>query len=348
MLSIFRCIPWPNGEIGSPAMGGPRGGRFTAWATKPAGAFIRYLVGVTENFGLPFSIMLLSVYTGVKGGLGRLLEASQLSYLRSLGMSSSAYQAAIAVSSTPWAMKGFFGAVSDAFALGGYSKKYYMLGACLIGSGAIAGVLLIPDAVAKQVYAIPILLFFFIQLEIAVLDLLCEGKYAELMSQKPQTGSDLVTFVWLCVGCGSLLASLVVGPIADHLGPKALLVLALPVAMQPAIFIVRNYLPETKVQSELRNKLHTNKLKEQKSIFVLATVMATAAVGMAVVGIYSGPYTKFVYSIVAGVVLAAMQLHCLPRKLALCNLYMFLNVSHRENAKTCGIPTDGFRLQIMC
>ena len=39
---------------------------------------------------------------------------------------------------------------------------------------------------------------FLANMQIATCDLLCEGKYAELMQQKPHTGSTMVSYVWGC------------------------------------------------------------------------------------------------------------------------------------------------------
>jgi hypothetical protein len=44
-------------------------------------------------------------------------------------------------------------------------------------------------------------------LQIAVSDLLCEGKYAELMQAKPKTGSTMVSYVWGCFQLGSLIGT---------------------------------------------------------------------------------------------------------------------------------------------
>jgi hypothetical protein len=55
-------------------------------------------------------------------------------------------------------------------------------------------------------------------LEIATADLLCEGKYAELMQAKPKTGSTMVSYVWGCFQLGSLFAAFFVGPMSGEHG----------------------------------------------------------------------------------------------------------------------------------
>lgn len=68
--------------------------------------------------------------------------------------------------------------------------------------------------------------------QIALADLLLEGKYAELMSKMPHTGSDVVTWVWWCVMAGGLLGSVCVGPLADKGMIKAVYAMSVPLAGQ--------------------------------------------------------------------------------------------------------------------
>ena len=80
-----------------------------------------------------------------------------------------------------------------------------MYGATIVGGVAFAmlGVLEITQATAY----FAALLFFFASLDMATADLLCEGKYAEKMMEKPETSSDLVSWVWGVYQLGSLTAS---------------------------------------------------------------------------------------------------------------------------------------------
>ncbi|KAJ1465434.1 hypothetical protein T484DRAFT_1864792, partial [Baffinella frigidus] len=55
---------------------------------------------------------------------------------------------------------------------------------------------------------------------VATCDLLCEGKYAEKMQEKYETGGAMVSYVWGCFQVGALLASLFVGPVADAYDPQ--------------------------------------------------------------------------------------------------------------------------------
>ena len=75
-------------------------------------------------------------------------------------------------------------------------------------------------------------LFFLATAELAIVDLLCEGKYAEMMVKHPETGADLVTWVWLSYHIGTLIGSALTGPMADYVSPRAVFWVALPLAAQ--------------------------------------------------------------------------------------------------------------------
>jgi hypothetical protein len=77
-------------------------------------------------------------------------------------------------------MKALIGAVSDSVPFLGYHKASYIMASALLGS--IAYIVLGSVDLSAKVVAF---LFFLVNIELATTDLLCEGKYAELMRAKP-------------------------------------------------------------------------------------------------------------------------------------------------------------------
>ncbi|KAJ1491353.1 BT1 family-domain-containing protein, partial [Baffinella frigidus] len=116
----------------------------------------------------------------------------------------------------PWAIKGVIGVISDAYPLAGYHKASYILVTACIGTVALFLLATLDINSVSQAAG----LMFFVNLEIATCDLLCEGKYAEYMQEKPKTGSAMVSYVWGCFQFGSLIAACFVGPVADHFNPQ--------------------------------------------------------------------------------------------------------------------------------
>jgi MFS family permease len=100
--------------------------------------------------------------------------------------------------------------------------------------------------------------------QIATSDLLCEGKYAELMQTKPKTGSTMVSYVWGCYQLGSLIASLFVGPIADNYNPQIIFWFCVPLAASIIVptaldFLSDEPVPEDKVRIKYVNKISLGK-----------------------------------------------------------------------------------------
>eukprot|EP01043_Picozoa_sp_COSAG02_P022719 COSAG02_NODE_1189_length_13995_cov_7.850101_5_plen_188_part_00 len=155
---------------------------------------------------------------------------SQLPYYKTMGVGAAQYQIYGSIANTPWAMKGLIGALSDALPLGGYHKRGYIVGACVVGVASFA--LLAAVSFGPDEAKVCAVLFFLATAELAIVDLLCEGKYAEMMVKHPETGADLVTWVWLSYHIGTLIGSALTGPMADYVSPRAIFWVALPLAAQ--------------------------------------------------------------------------------------------------------------------
>ena len=104
-------------------------------------------------------------------------------------------------------MKAFFGSWSDAVPVMGYNKRYYIVGAAFLGTAAFS-VLATAHIHRPRLAAV---LFLLGHVEAVICDLLCEGKYAEMMVARPETGSDAVAWVWGMYSLGKLLASSLIG-----------------------------------------------------------------------------------------------------------------------------------------
>lgn len=171
-----------------------------------------------RNFGWKFAVQLGIMYVVVKGILNSTIGLMQLSYCKkTLMIDGTACQTMGAIASTPWAIKGAIGVVSDAYPLFGYHKSSYIIVAGVLGTCAFGYLAAVPIHTAS----LAAVMLFMANFEIATADLLCEGKYAELMQAKPKTGSTMVSFVWGCFQIGSLIAALFVGPMAGmvHFSP---------------------------------------------------------------------------------------------------------------------------------
>ena len=98
----------------------------------------------------------------------------KLPFYQSIGVGGAEYQRLAIAASTPWSMKALFGAISDASPLCGYSKSVYILVTAILGTGAFT--LLAVVQLTSDTATVGAVLFFFGSLELAVVDLLCEGR----------------------------------------------------------------------------------------------------------------------------------------------------------------------------
>jgi folate/biopterin transporter len=186
-------------------------------------------------------------------------------------------------------------------------------------------------------------LFFFASLDMATADLLCEGKYAEKMMEKPETSSDLVSWVWGVYQLGVFTASCFIGPISDSYSPKLMYLICIPFALQFLIPLGLGYLPEEKVTKDKdasktildiekarRNcvsgllRLVPEKMRERPKLFVMAFLTALSALGLGCVHIFGSELMQLSYSVGVSVLLCLCSNWALPPVLSNCNIYMFL------------------------
>ena len=176
-------------------------------------------------------IVLTSAYLGVKGALYGFLTSGMLPFFRTyLGVSGSRLQAFQTVALAPWSMKAFIGLVSDIVPIRGYFKLPYLFFAAIFATIAFYLLTFVPLSESNAEFAA--LLFFFGHFGVVVVDLLCEGKYAELMVQQPFTGPDCVTWVWGSYMVGKLISSGLVGPMSDAGLVRELFLICIPLAAQ--------------------------------------------------------------------------------------------------------------------
>jgi hypothetical protein len=303
------------------------------WVSGEAKQGCDYLRRLSDVFGCKFVIWLVSCYMGIKGAMGRFVSLGQLPYFLCMGVTAADYQIYGSVALTPWALKALWGPLSDSVSLCGYNKRYWIVVMSLLGVGAF-GALASIDFQLEQA-PIAAVLFFTANADASMVDILGQGKYAEMMVQHPDTSSDLVTWVWMNFHVGALAAATLVGPLADLYNPRVIFWICVPLAAQiipfslwPGASEPRGFLPEQKkLDTSGCSKvchLDTEKLVEQPKLFTMAATMAVAAIGMAAVNLLGTQMMQLVYALGAASVLCTLGFFCMGRTLAKANLYMFL------------------------
>jgi len=186
------------------------------------------------------------------------------------------------VTQLPWAMKPMIGLFSDAFPIYGFNKAPYIVAASVMGVLACGFMGFVPG----HYFGVEVLVmcFFLVQLQMSTCDLLTEAKYAEKMQSKPKYGPDLMTYVWFGMNATSLLATITVGPLMEHWGYKAPLILALPALASILLPTTQNCLEETPQDKEAVAERRAQ-LFEQKEACGLCVLMFVGTVFLTVMAI---------------------------------------------------------------
>lgn len=218
-------------------------------------------------------------------------------------------------------MKAALGLLSDAVPIFGYHKRSYIVIVSIIGTIAISvlGVVRLPARFAS----IAAFLLLIVNLQVATVDLLTEGKYAELMVRRPETGSDLVSYAWGLSAVGNLLGSTVSGVMADHVSAHWIFLVGLPLAAHVIFPVLAGWFPEQRLSQENR-RIRYDKITAHISLFKLSVAMTIGAVVVGMSALGTGRLQSTL-SVTVAISLAILGFVWLPNTLRKANLYLFLS-----------------------
>ncbi len=163
----------------------------------------------------------------VSGGSFALVMALGLPLFKELGIGASRQQLYMSMVMSPWAMKPFIGVASDLFPIQGYNKRYFAVYSILIGllgcsvllglfhSGSAESAIQQGPSAVQRLADIIVICFTAVSYEASTLDILGEGKYAELMRLHPESGSSIISFKFGWSLVGSIATQAYVGPLSD-------------------------------------------------------------------------------------------------------------------------------------
>lgn len=248
--------------------------------------------------------------------------SAMLPYFKHLNITGDRYQSYITVAQTPWAMKAAIGLLSDTVPFFGYHKRSYILLVSVFGTVcfAIIGGVQFNEALGP----LAAILLMMGHLQLATVDLLCEGKYAEMMVSKPESGSDLVTYVWALYMVGTFLGSVIAGPMADHTNPRYIFLICLPLAAQVIFPVAAGWLPEERIPPE-QSGFRRDKIAAHPDLFKLSTMMTISALIVGTSALFGSGSVQSSVSVATAIVLCVLGHVWLPPMLRQANLYMFLS-----------------------
>jgi len=319
--------------------------------------FYYYMRKMIIIYGWPLVFMIISVMFGVKGAMIGLVGSSGLPYAQKyLKLTAIEMQKYGIVASFPWTVKPLIGMISDGFPIFGYNKRWYIAASSLVGSCAIYFVATYKFDRSNGLYYIAGLTH--INAQVAIADLLTEGKYAEAMRYNPNHSASMVSYVWGNITLGGILATVLSYIALKDENYHLLFWMALPFAVQCFLTSASGLLPELKVKRTKKGEVvvddgeddegdkvdamgvgdakksvtfadedeETKKANRQKrSMNMMAILMGVICViiaGIQIVGLDES--TILSITLISCVLLSMLIFFFLPRQLAKATFFLFI------------------------
>lgn len=225
----------------------------------------------------------------------------------------------------PASMKPLWGIISDMLPIAGYHRSPYMVISSLVGIAGLSVVGFVPhDSLALQ---LAVACLFCGMAQIMICDLMTEAKYAEKMREFPQYGPDLMSFVWMGVFLGHLVATACTGVILENWGPKVMLA----ICVIPACFIIfptcMNWLEEKK-ETPAESQVIRQRFYQQKEVLILVFLMAMATLSMVACGLaQDNVYVNLGVALTMGMIVNLAFLMLTRPIIGLMNCYFFIQTA---------------------
>ncbi|KAL7702666.1 folate/biopterin transporter [Lotmaria passim] len=202
-----------------------------------------------EAFGPVFIFSLGSCYFLLKGVTDNIVSFSRQPMMtKRFGIDAVRYQRLAGISTMGTSIKAFIAVITDIFPLFGYTKRWYMVGSCLIGFAFTLGYGLLP---AKKSSADVASGFIFLSVFArANVDLLSEGHYSRLIRRNTAAGPALVSWIWWMIMIGIIIASVIQGPLSDSGKVQIGVYVAAALHVIPCVIFVMNWYGEKKNREE--------------------------------------------------------------------------------------------------
>ncbi|GET86458.1 folate/biopterin transporter, putative [Leishmania tarentolae] len=204
-----------------------------------------------EGYGPKVVVSLAMCYFLCKGIADHIIILSrQPMFMSRFGIDGQRYQRLAGISMMGWSIKAFTAMLCDGFAFLGYTKRWYMFISCV--GGAVFALLfgLLP---AKPSSADVAAAFVFLSTYgKANVDILSQGHYSRLMRQNPQPGPALVSWIWVFIMAGAIVAAAVQGPLSDQGKQQVGVFISAALQLVTCVFFLFNWYGEKKNRVERR------------------------------------------------------------------------------------------------
>lgn len=242
---------------------------------------VMWLQRINNEYGSRLLLLLFASQHILKGVVQQFQASAVMWLLREYRVTGPTMQVYVSVSNSAWALKPLIGLVSDLVPVLGYRKAPYIILTAFIGIICTTTIGLSSKAVTS-VYSVVACLFG-MQLQASTTDLLTEATYSESIQEKPQSGPDLITYVWGGITIGNMTAVSCVSWLISNFGPRAVF-LACIVPCSAIIYpTLMNYFEEVAYTRQQLVRVRQAFLK-QKEVLFLCGLMTMLTFLLTVVG----------------------------------------------------------------
>eukprot|EP00929_Paragymnodinium_shiwhaense_P074098 TRINITY_DN37904_c0_g2_i1.p1 TRINITY_DN37904_c0_g2~~TRINITY_DN37904_c0_g2_i1.p1 ORF type:complete len:698 (-),score=113.59 TRINITY_DN37904_c0_g2_i1:74-2167(-) len=257
-----------------------------AWSCSSAvgdGVFagVMWLQRIRMEYGSRLLLLLFASQHILKGVVQQFQASAVMWLLREYRVSGPSMQVYVSVSNSAWALKPIIGLISDLVPVLGYRKAPYIILTAFIGIICTTTIGLSSKAVTSVQSVV--LCLFGMQLQASTTDLLTEATYSESIQEKPQSGPDLITYVWGGITIGNMTAVSCVSWLISNFGPRSVF-LACIVPCSAIIYpTLMNYFDEVAYTRHQLARVRQAFLK-QKEVLFLCGLMTMLTFTLTVVG----------------------------------------------------------------
>lgn len=271
-------------------------------------------------FTLKFILFLGTTQFLLKGIVYTMSNVVMLPLFKHKGVNALDLQIYTALATAPWTIKPLFGILSDLVTIKGYHKRFWLLQSYLWGILGSISLLFISDA------SILVLSFLAINYQLAISDLLSEGKYAELMRDNPRSGSDMVTLVSGFQMFGSIIAMSVVGPLSDLKSFFPLFIIMIALSLSPIIPTLLGWLPEKKSNDKLCFiNVDRDRFRREKKLYLVVFFVGITGPILAFVSVYLSTTIGLLLSGLFLIFFSLASFAVFPTLIAKVTLYQILS-----------------------
>jgi len=293
--------------------------RLREMVCRPIELATRYFKRLYEICQWKFLAYLLISQFIIKGLMYKMVMGSMLPVFKNLGMDASELQIYMTIAMSPWTLKPLIGLVSDLISIWHYHKRFWLVQGIL--TGIVGSLLMFPVGTLPKLL---ILCYMLVNYEMAVVDLLVEGKYAEKMQENPETGSDIITFVNGLQALGGVAAMALIGVLSDlQLYSVMFLLIALS-SVTPLVPSILGWIPEPRVESRRCIAFEVETFTQNRGMFIVIGFTGFAGPVVALLAVYTHPLIGLICAVLLMTAVIGGAFLTFSRLIAKVGLYLVL------------------------